>query len=124
MDVQEIRTPGLLVANDIGNPIRHSVATIYIKQGCSQMENLENRLIISCPKRFRHDEIATRKERPLELATAAVTGKTQLPRPCETLPLAEAMKIASASVTTNHEMNQLLVIFLAPGSHTATDLLK
>lgn len=48
----------------------------------------------------------------------------QLPRPCETLPLAEAMKIASASVTTNHEMNQLLVIFLAPGSHTATDLLK
>jgi hypothetical protein len=41
VDVQEIRTPGLLVANDIGNPIRHSVATIYIKHGCSQMENLE-----------------------------------------------------------------------------------
>jgi hypothetical protein len=58
VDVQEIRTPGLLVANDIGNPIRHSVATIYIKHGCSQMENLENRLIISCPKRFRHYEIA------------------------------------------------------------------
>jgi hypothetical protein len=47
---------------DVGNPIRHSVATTYVKRACSQMENLENQLIISCPTRFRPDEIAKGKE--------------------------------------------------------------
>jgi hypothetical protein len=40
------------------------------------------------------------------------------------LAVAEVMKMPGAPVTIGHEMNQPLVIFLAPGSHTATDLLK
>jgi hypothetical protein len=76
-EAQSDESRRILVANNVGNPIKHSVATTYVKRGCSQMENLENRLVGLVATCFQPDELCKKRERPPELLTLCLEDKSR-----------------------------------------------